>query len=40
MKQEMKGKDVSIHCTTFSLGNDLEKAGKQSLDNLMAAFSD
>ncbi len=39
MKQEIKVKDISIHCATFSLEDDLEKAGKQFLDNLMAACS-
>jgi 5-methylcytosine-specific restriction enzyme subunit McrC len=39
MKQDIKVKDISIHCITFSLENDLEKAGKQFFDNLMATCS-
>jgi 5-methylcytosine-specific restriction enzyme subunit McrC len=38
-KQEIKVNDISIHCATFSLEDDLEIAGKQFLDNLMAACS-
>ena len=37
VRQEIKVKDISIHCVTFSLENDLEESGKQFLDNLMIA---
>jgi len=39
LKQKIKVKDISIHCTAFSLEEDLEKTGKQFLDNLLATCS-